>query len=70
MPALTSAHTDFPFDVCVVGGCGHVGLPLAITFASHGLKVSVHDINDRAIALVRSGQMPFLESGPRWSCAG
>ncbi|HEV3164254.1 MAG TPA: nucleotide sugar dehydrogenase [Isosphaeraceae bacterium] len=54
---------DFRFDVCVVGGCGHVGLPLAITFAHQGLKVSVYDINERSIELVRSGRMPFLENG-------
>lgn len=53
----------FPFDVCVVGGCGHVGLPLAITIASQDLKVGVYDIDDRSVALVRSGKMPFLESG-------
>jgi UDP-N-acetyl-D-mannosaminuronic acid dehydrogenase len=53
----------FLYDVCVVGGCGHVGLPLAITFARHGLKVSVYDINDGAVALVRAGRMPFLEEG-------
>ena len=27
-----------PHDVVVVGGCGHVGLPLAIAFASRGLR--------------------------------
>lgn len=54
---------SFPYDVCVVGGCGHVGLPLAITFASRGLKVCVHDINDAAIATVRAGRMPFREPG-------
>lgn len=53
----------FLYDVCVVGGCGHVGLPLAITFARRGLKVSVHDINKAAIESVRAGRMPFLESG-------
>jgi UDP-N-acetyl-D-mannosaminuronic acid dehydrogenase len=47
----------------VVGGCGHVGLPLAITFADRGLKVSVYDINERAVEAVRSGRMPFLEAG-------
>jgi UDP-N-acetyl-D-mannosaminuronic acid dehydrogenase len=52
---------DFEFDVCVVGGCGHVGLPLAITFAGQGLKVSVYDINERSIAEVRAGRLPFLE---------
>jgi UDP-N-acetyl-D-mannosaminuronic acid dehydrogenase len=54
---------DFRFDVCVVGGCGHVGLPLALTFAHRGLNVSIYDINERSIELVRSGQMPFLEEG-------
>jgi UDP-N-acetyl-D-mannosaminuronic acid dehydrogenase len=54
---------DFRYDICVVGGCGHVGLPLAIIFADHGLKVSVYDINERAVATVRSGRMPFLETG-------
>jgi UDP-N-acetyl-D-mannosaminuronic acid dehydrogenase len=54
---------DFRYDVCVVGGCGHVGLPLALSFAQRGLNVSVYDINERAIELVRSGRMPFLEEG-------
>ena len=54
---------DFRYDICVVGGCGHVGLPLAITFADRGLKVSVYDINERAVEAVRSGRMPFLEAG-------
>lgn len=53
----------FEFDVCVVGGCGHVGLPLAITFARSGLRVVIHDINDAAVAQVRAGKMPFLEPG-------
>jgi UDP-N-acetyl-D-mannosaminuronic acid dehydrogenase len=51
------------FDVCIVGGCGHVGLPLAVTFADVGLRVSVYDINEKAIATVRAGTMPFLEAG-------
>jgi len=51
------------YDICVVGGCGHVGLPLAITFAQRGLDVSIYDINERAVETVRSGRMPFLESG-------
>lgn len=50
-------------DICIVGGCGHVGLPLALTFAQRGLKVAVHDINDRAVERVRSGRMPFREAG-------
>ena len=53
----------FPYDVCIVGGCGHVGLPLALTFARKGLKVSIHDVNDVAVREVLSGRMPFLEPG-------
>jgi len=54
---------NFKYDICVVGGCGHVGLPLAITFADRGLRVSIYDINERAVETVRSGRMPFIETG-------
>ncbi len=54
---------EFAYDVCVVGGCGHVGLPLAITFATRGLKVAIHDIADHSVVLVRAGTMPFRETG-------
>jgi UDP-N-acetyl-D-mannosaminuronic acid dehydrogenase len=54
---------EFLFDVCVLGGCGHVGLPLALAFAQAGLRVGIHDINDQAVATVRSGRMPFQERG-------
>lgn len=53
----------FRYDVCVVGGCGHVGLPLALTFARSGLSVAVHDINRKAVETVNAGKMPFLEPG-------
>ncbi len=56
-------YHEYKYDVCVVGGCGHVGLPLAITFARKGLHVSIYDINDDAIRQVRAGRMPFLEGG-------
>jgi UDP-N-acetyl-D-mannosaminuronic acid dehydrogenase len=53
----------FSRDVAVIGGCGHVGLPLALTFADAGLKTVVHDINRAAVETVRSGTMPFFEEG-------
>ena len=53
----------FKFDVCVIGGCGRVGLPLSIAFASKGLKVAVYDIDKARLKLVRSGIMPFAEKG-------
>ena len=54
---------DPDFDACIVGGCGHVGLPLALAFADRGLRVAVHDIDDHAVSTVNSGRMPFLERG-------
>jgi UDP-N-acetyl-D-mannosaminuronic acid dehydrogenase len=55
--------TEFEYDICVVGGCGHVGLPLALTFADAGARVSIYDTNDASVATVRSGTMPFRENG-------
>ena len=56
---------DVPFtrDVVVVGGCGRVGLPLGVAFASRGLNVTLYDINDAAVAIVNSGRLPFTEDG-------
>jgi len=51
------------FDVVVVGGCGHVGLPLALSFAECGYKVGIDDIDHSKIEQVRSGTVPFLENG-------
>ena len=51
------------FDVCVVGGFGHVGLPLSIAFASKGLEVCAFDISKGAYGVISSGRMPFLEYG-------
>jgi UDP-N-acetyl-D-mannosaminuronic acid dehydrogenase len=56
------AH-DYEVDVCIVGGAGHVGFPLAVAFASRGRSVSVYDINRDAVDLVNAGQAPFLEPG-------
>jgi UDP-N-acetyl-D-mannosaminuronic acid dehydrogenase len=53
----------FDLDVVVVGGCGHVGLPLALAFAERGQKVGVYDINPEAVAKVGSGIVPFEEPG-------
>ncbi|MDR2448442.1 MAG: nucleotide sugar dehydrogenase [Prevotellaceae bacterium] len=51
------------YDVCVIGGGGHVGLPLAIMLASKGKQVCVYDVNEKGIALIKSGVMPFVEEG-------
>jgi len=49
--------------VAIVGGCGHVGLPLGMSFASKGCQVTLVDINAESVAQVNRGEMPFLEHG-------
>lgn len=49
--------------IAVVGGCGHVGLPLAMALADKGCDVVSYDINPAAVQMVNSGEMPFLEPG-------
>ena len=55
--------TTGPLDLVVVGGCGHVGLPLALSFAACDLRVGVYDIDTAKMARVREGIMPFHERG-------
>ncbi|MGA8208360.1 MAG: nucleotide sugar dehydrogenase [Candidatus Dormiibacterota bacterium] len=50
-------------DVAVVGGCGHVGLPLALAFAQRGLRTAIYDLNQVAVDKVSEGRMPFEEPG-------
>jgi len=53
----------FNHDICVVGGCGRAGLPLAIAFADKKQKVIVYDRSKSRVDKVNSGVMPFLEEG-------
>jgi UDP-N-acetyl-D-mannosaminuronic acid dehydrogenase len=53
----------FSYDVCIIGGLGHIGLPLGISFAKAGKKVILYDINQQSIDIVSKGKMPFLEKG-------
>jgi UDP-N-acetyl-D-mannosaminuronic acid dehydrogenase len=50
-------------DVTVVGGAGHVGIPLVLAFAEAGLTVNVNDLNENAHATLKSGKLPFIEHG-------
>ena len=50
-------------DVVIIGGLGHVGLPLGIAFAEKGLKVCLYDTNTKNAELVQNGIMPFIEYG-------
>lgn len=51
------------YDVCVVGGAGHVGAPLSIVMAAKGLRTLICDINGDAMEILARGEMPFMEEG-------
>jgi UDP-N-acetyl-D-mannosaminuronic acid dehydrogenase len=48
--------------IVIIGGCGHVGLPLGIVFANCGLDVVLLDRDQAKIDTVNAGQMPFMET--------
>src|ERR1700730_17971891 len=50
-------------DMVIVGGCGHVGLPLALALADCGYRVGIDDIDATKVAFVKAGNVPFLENG-------
>jgi UDP-N-acetyl-D-mannosaminuronic acid dehydrogenase len=50
-------------DLVVLGGGGHVGLPLSLAFARAGLSVGVFDTNEATLERIGRGEMPFRETG-------
>jgi len=59
----SSPRPTAPHDVVVVGGGGHVGLPLSLKLVESGLRVGIYDISERVVASIREGRMPFRETG-------
>src|SRR5579862_2837494 len=49
--------------IVIVGGGGHVGLPLGLTLAERGLQVELLDLDPKRVDLINSGKMPFMEEG-------
>jgi UDP-N-acetyl-D-mannosaminuronic acid dehydrogenase len=49
--------------VTIVGGCGHVGLPLGLALAKVSHDVTLLDINPTAVEMVNAGKIPFIEEG-------
>jgi UDP-N-acetyl-D-mannosaminuronic acid dehydrogenase len=50
-------------DLVVLGGGGHVGLPLSLAFAEAGLRVGIYDTSQPTLDRIASGEMPFRENG-------
>ncbi|MFO0818443.1 MAG: nucleotide sugar dehydrogenase [Pirellulales bacterium] len=58
----TSRTSSLRTDVCVVGGAGHVGLPLSLVLADCGLRVLICDTNREVLESIKRGEMPFMEA--------
>lgn len=50
-------------DVVVIGGGGHVGLPLSIALAATGASVVILDIDPAAVERIQRAELPFDEPG-------
>lgn len=51
------------YDVVVVGGAGHIGIPLSLVMADRGLRTLILDINQAAMDELQAGRMPYYEEG-------
>ncbi len=56
-------------DVTVVGGAGHVGVPLVLALAEAGLRVNVNDLNQTSLDTLAAGELPFIERGAEGALA-
>jgi UDP-N-acetyl-D-mannosaminuronic acid dehydrogenase len=56
-----SKASIFKHDVCIVGGAGHVGVPLALVLADSGFHTLILDTNKAAMEMLASGHLPFFE---------
>ena len=51
------------YDICVIGGAGHVGAPLAVVFANRGFRTLIYDLNGESVRSLMGGRFPFIEQG-------
>lgn len=54
--------TQNRFDLCIIGGAGHIGLPLGVTFAQQGLRTVLLDVDDAGLQKILGGKFPFMET--------
>ncbi|MBF8289558.1 MAG: nucleotide sugar dehydrogenase [Chloroflexi bacterium] len=66
-PAILTTMTALPappeLDVVVLGGGGHVGLPLSLVLADTGARVGILDRDGDKLGRLAAGEMPFMEAG-------
>jgi len=61
MEEALNQNNEKVFDVIIIGGLGHIGLPLGLVFAQRGLKICLLDVDEVKATLVLHGIMPFVE---------
>lgn len=49
--------------IVIVGGGGHVGLPLSLALANVGFSVTAYDISIDVVKMLNQGKVPFIEKG-------
>ncbi|MCI0584771.1 MAG: nucleotide sugar dehydrogenase [Chloroflexi bacterium] len=60
---MTGHDAPSELDVVVLGGGGHVGLPLSLVLARSGARVGIFDRDGAKLERLGRGEMPFLEAG-------
>ncbi len=59
MPFTSQKH------ISIIGGAGHIGLPLGLAFTNKGFYVHLIDKNIINMQLIMNNKMPFLEFGSK-----
>lgn len=62
-PSAGAAEPVTGRRIAVLGGCGRVGLPLALAFAARGSDVTLVDVDAAAVARTNRGEMGFRDAG-------
>ena len=60
---MAKTFKDINANIAIIGGCGHVGLPLGLALANAGQKVIAFDINAEKVESTNQGRMPFKDQG-------
>ena len=48
-------------EITVVGGAGHVGIPLVLALAETGMRVNVNDLNQELLDVLEDDRLPFID---------
>ena len=53
-------------SVVIIGGAGHIGLPLSLCIAKEGFPVSIYDLNKEILKKINDGIFPYKEEGGKY----